>query len=136
MARPLVGVSGPDRGGYPAWFFASWAIRFAGGRPLRLTPARGLPRHRLDALVLGGGADVDPSLYGETMTVPPLGPQIQGKSARSILRVLLGYVVAPVVYLMRRLFSVRHSGLDPARDALENELLKRAIQDSAPVLGI
>jgi putative glutamine amidotransferase len=136
MSRPLIGVSGPDRGGSPAWFFAAWAIRFAGGRPLRLTPSRGAPDRALDALVLGGGADVDPLLYGDEEVLPPLKPQIQGKSARSILRVLLGYVVAPIVYLIRRLFSVRHSGLDPARDALENELLKRAIRDGAPVLGI
>ncbi|HEY6557236.1 MAG TPA: gamma-glutamyl-gamma-aminobutyrate hydrolase family protein [Polyangiaceae bacterium] len=136
MSRPLIGVSGPDRGGYPAWFFTSWTLRLAGGRPIRLTPSRGEPPPLLDALVLGGGADVDPLLYGDEEVLPPLKPQIQGKSARSILRVLLGYIVAPLVYLIRRLFSVRHSGLDPARDALENELLKRAIRDGAPVLGI
>jgi putative glutamine amidotransferase len=136
MLRPLVGISGPDRGGYPAWFFASWAIRAAGGRPLRLTPKRGLPARGLDALVIGGGADVDPALYGVASHAPALGPQLRGKSARSIVRVLLGYVIAPLVYVLRRLFSVREAGLDPGRDALEISLLERALADGAPVLGI
>lgn len=134
--RPLVGISGPDRGGYPAWFFTSWAIRFAGGRPLRLTPHRGLPVEPLHALVLGGGADVDPLRYGEIGVAPPLGPELRGKSARSIVRSLLGYVLAPLVYLLRRLFSAPHGGLDRARDELETELLARALRERAPVLGI
>jgi len=136
MPRPLIGVSGPDRGGYPAWFFASCAIRCAGGRPLRLTPARGLPERMLDALILGGGADVDPARYGSHEKAPRLAPQLKGKSARFKLRVLLGYLIAPLVYLLRRLFSARHGGIDPERDALETELLTRALRDGAPVLGI
>lgn len=136
MPRPLVGVSGPDRGGYPAWFFASCAIRLAGGRALRLTPARGLPERTLDALILGGGADVDPARYGSHGKAPALTRQLKGKSARFQLRVLLGYLIAPLVYLIRRMFSARQGGLDPERDALEIELLARALSEGTPVLGI
>ena len=35
--RPLIAVSGPDRGGFTAWLMTAWAIRRAGGRPVRLT---------------------------------------------------------------------------------------------------
>jgi len=64
--RPLIGVTGPDRRIALAWW-ATWrAVYQAGGRPLRLTPTT-YQQHshdKLQGLIIGGGDDIDPSLYG------------------------------------------------------------------------
>ena len=135
--RPRIGISGPDAGGYPAWLAASWAVRVAGGRPVRVRPRSGLPEEPLDGLIVGGGADVDPSHYGEHRSeAPPVEEEMRGRSLRSRLRALAGYVVSPFFYLIRRLFAVKLGGLDEGRDALEMALLERAHERGAPVLGI
>lgn len=139
MTRPCIGITGPDRGGYPAWFCASWAVRAMGGRPVRITPSRGLPRKRLHGLVIGGGADVEPTLYApeaEPEEAPHLSEELHGKPAGSKLRTIAGYVLSPVLYVARRLFSAKRSGVDRGRDALETELLTRAEREGAAVLGI
>jgi putative glutamine amidotransferase len=46
------------------WLFNWLAVRRAGGRAVRLTSQRAAPREPLDGLVIGGGDDVDASLYG------------------------------------------------------------------------
>ncbi|ANG61485.1 peptidase C26 [Marinobacterium aestuarii] len=64
--RPLIGVTGPDGGLAFAWWASSLAIWLAGGQALRLTPSR-YQQHshdRLQGLVIGGGDDIDPTLYG------------------------------------------------------------------------
>jgi putative glutamine amidotransferase len=66
--RPVIGVTGPDRRGWALRGFTHFAIRRAGGRPLAITPARVPNPHRLDGLVVAGGADVDPALYGQPNT--------------------------------------------------------------------
>ncbi len=38
MRRPVVGVTGPDRGGLAAWLMTALALRRCGARPLRITP--------------------------------------------------------------------------------------------------
>jgi len=61
---PLIGVTGPDRRGWALRGFTHFAVLRAGGRPAAVTPARSPPRDRLAGLVVAGGADVDPALYG------------------------------------------------------------------------
>lgn len=61
--RPLIGVTGPSRGGGRAWFMARWGIVAAGGRAMRLTPTRRRDPGQLDGIVIGGGDDIDPVLY-------------------------------------------------------------------------
>lgn len=61
--RPLIGVTGPDAGGHTAWWFTRLAICRAGGRAVRLSPDRPGPPD-LHGLLLGGGADIDPAIYG------------------------------------------------------------------------
>ncbi len=64
--RPLIGVTGPDGRFAFAWWASCLAIWLAGGRALRLTPSR-YQQHshdRLQGLIIGGGDDIDPSLYG------------------------------------------------------------------------
>jgi putative glutamine amidotransferase len=96
--RPVIGVTGPDRRGWALRGFTHFAVRRAGGRPVALTPTRGPDPERLAGLVVAGGADVHPSLYGQEN------------------------------------FAARR--LDPARDELEGELLRWAVQAHRPVLAI
>lgn len=129
--RPLIVVSGPERGGWLAWLFTRLAVSRAGGRARRVTAAMPGRPAEFDGLIIGGGADVDPGLYDEALAWPH--PQRE----RSLLRWLLAVAVYPLLFLARWLFSTkRYSGIDRARDTLEYELLARAIEQNRPVLGI
>lgn len=135
--RPRIGVTGPDRGGYTAWFFTRIALARAGARPVRLRPGRfagGRPLPPLDGVVIGGGADVDPGRYGGEIRAfldaePKPAPDApRGRRA--------SWLLAPVLFLMRRIFS-HHSGrVDRARDAFEERVLAHALAEDLPVLGI
>nr|WP_067286267.1 type 1 glutamine amidotransferase [Marinobacterium profundum] len=76
--RPLIGVTGPDGGLVFAWWASCLAIWLAGGRALRLTPTR-YQRHShdpLQGLIIGGGDDIDPSLYdGHDNGRAPIDPE-------------------------------------------------------------
>ncbi len=126
--RPVVVVSGPDRGGLPAWLMTALAIRRAGGRPLRMQP--GKPRHncQFDAVVIGGGSDVDPLMYGEEAL------SREERESRTRLR---DWVMGLGLALLRILFARKRSdGYDSRRDALEQGLIEGALKDGLPLLGI
>lgn len=133
--RPFIGITGPDRGGFPAWFFARRAVRRAGGKPVRITPSRGMPDRPLDGLIVGGGADIEPARY-QPGAAPSVRDEMRGRSARSKLRVLASYLLAPLIYAFRWLFSVKRAYVDRSRDELELELLARAMASGAAILGI
>lgn len=83
LTKPLIGVTGPDRGGWPAWFATRIAVSRAGGKAVRITPSR--PRDSVDGLnglIIGGGADVNPSLYSETL----MGMDSRTQIRREVLR--------------------------------------------------
>lgn len=65
LNRPLIGVTGPDKGHWLSWHCIRASITLAGGRMVRLTPKR--PRYHLplDGLIISGGGDVDPTHYGK-----------------------------------------------------------------------
>ena len=63
--KPLIGITGPDRGGWPAWMATRIAVWRAGGRAVRITPLKPRSLDSLNGLIIGGGADVDPKLYSE-----------------------------------------------------------------------
>ena len=133
--KPTIAVTGPDRGGLVAWLFARRAILKAGGRPIRIRPARPHPDLVIDGLVVGGGADVNPQAYGEE---PVTKPEVE-RLSRSMgwAHMVLGFLVAPLIYLLRRLFSRKSRGVsDLTRDDLELAFLDRAANGDLPVLGI
>lgn len=131
--RPLVAITGPDRGGWPAWFFTALAVRRAGGRSLRIRPSRPCHHCRFDALIVGGGADVDPALYDEPESLH--AADIQAAERRWSQR-LIGYAFYPMLWLLRRLFQSHGGTLDSERDRLEKALINRALDEHRPVLGI
>lgn len=63
--RPLIGVTGPDRRGWALRRFTHFAVRRAGGHAIAISPGWPADRDRLDGLVVAGGTDIDPALYGQ-----------------------------------------------------------------------
>jgi len=131
--RPVIGVTGPDRGGLAAWWFSAWAVRRSGGRPLRIRPKRPHPIDTVDGLIIGGGADVSPALYGQQRDLR--FSELADSGMRGWRRAL-GYVLYPLLWLARRLLTKKRGGLDSARDALEIRLIREAIERDMPMLGI
>ena len=134
-SRPVIGVTGPDEGGGAAWWFTRFAVWLAGGHAVRITPRRPRKIDGLDGLVLGGGADVDPQLYG-----PPEAPVVPTHRPADEPRLLyvLEWVVSPLTYVARKLTGLlaHHGGRDAGRDELEMRLLDEAVRRRLPVLGI
>ncbi|HYG86383.1 MAG TPA: gamma-glutamyl-gamma-aminobutyrate hydrolase family protein [Azospirillum sp.] len=66
MARPLIGITASARGARISSWFNRMAVWRAGGRAVRITTTELFPFETLDGLVVGGGDDIDATLYGET----------------------------------------------------------------------
>lgn len=133
--KPIIGVTGPDRGGLTAWLMTALAIRRGGGTPVRITAGRAtgnrLPeRSQLKALVIGGGTDVDPFHYNQE-------PEPAEDAAVARQRTVLDWLVGLVLGLFRIAFATRSTqAYDPERDKLEKDLIQYAMDRQLPVLGI
>lgn len=135
--KPMIAITGPDKGGFPAWACTWLAVKRAGGLPVRLTPSMFRDDPTLppfDGLILGGGADVDPGRYDSELQVlledkPP-------KDRVPWIRRFLSWLVAPILFLWRATTSLSASGVDLERDDFEQSCLDRALREDIPVLGI
>ncbi len=75
--RPIIGVTGPN-GKFPiAWWATRIALRMCEAEAVRLTPGN-YKQHKPDkfqAIIIGGGNDIDPTLYGgEDNGISPIDP--------------------------------------------------------------
>ncbi|MGB0659375.1 MAG: gamma-glutamyl-gamma-aminobutyrate hydrolase family protein [Mangrovicoccus sp.] len=98
MQRPVIGVTVSRRSGWRIFPLVAFNIWLAGGHALRWQADRDADIDKVDGLVIGGGDDISPDIYGGQLNI----------SAR----------------------------LDPARDALEQRLVREAWQKNTPILGI
>src|SRR5688572_5202477 len=96
--RPIIGVTGPDEGGGAAWWFTRLAVWLAGGHAVRITPKRPRRIDHLDGLIIGGGADVDPTLYGDDEA--PLVPRHRPPDEPRLLYVM-EWIVSPLTWAAR-----------------------------------
>ena len=130
--RPVIAVCGPNEGGWVAWYLTWLALRWQGAKPLRVTPARPTDIESINGLVIGGGADIDPSRYKESLM------QSIQEEVRRVSRINMRFVLSIVIWLARKLFSIPSTRYrnDPARDDLEFSLLREACKRRMPVLGI
>lgn len=130
--KPIIGVTGPDKGGTGAWLFTALSVFLAGGKAKRITPSSPAGIEELDGLILGGGADVESTLYGQE----PLKIMKLKRGTPSTTEWVLSIILFPVYWLIRYLQHTEAGLKDAARDVLEVELLKRATDRNFPVLGI
>lgn len=138
--RPTIGITGPNKGGGAAWFFTALSVLLAGGRPVRITPSRPRTADGLQGLIIGGGADVDPTIYEQENVMDEyLQRTLQHPRKNIFQRVgrFVSWLYYPAVFFLRKLMSRKLKfGLDRARDHLELQLLDQAVQKGLPVMGI
>lgn len=127
--RATIGVTGPDRGGLTAWLMTALALLRCGARPVRIRPSKPMDKSELDGVVIGGGTDVDPLHYGQES----LKEDFTDTRHTTFLDWLVGLLLAA----FRVVFAVRTaSGYDPARDDMEQDIIRYALEQELPALGI
>jgi len=116
------------------WLFTRIAVWMAGGKAVRITPLKPLSGRSIDGLIVGGGADVSPDLYGQERLSHHLHlPQ----KDKGIIRFLLDIIIFPLTWIIRIIASRSNSsGVDPARDELERSLIDQCLKRRLPILGI
>ncbi|MBD3290613.1 gamma-glutamyl-gamma-aminobutyrate hydrolase family protein, partial [candidate division KSB1 bacterium] len=135
--RPVIAVTGPDKGGDIAWVFINIAVRMAGGKPVRITPSKTPKLKEIHGLIISGGSDVDPRLYGEREEeiIPDI--KHEKKTIKGIARFFVSLLFFPILYLLRKLFSLKSVEiLDTRRDKLEFKFIEYAVSKNLPILGI
>lgn len=136
MKHPRIGVTGPNRGGFPAWISTRVAVTRAGGKAIRLRPVRfkdGRPLPEIDGIILGGGADVEPAPNGQVL---PSEPADVAPRESPLLGRVLSWLLAPLLAILRRLFALSAGGVDRDRDRFEAECLRVVLDKGLPLLGI
>jgi putative glutamine amidotransferase len=132
ITKPVIGVCGPDEGGTMAWICTRFMIWLQGGRAVRITPKHPQRIDALDGLVLGGGADINPSRYKEERLT-----SLKRESQRAH-KINATFIYSVLIWILREFLSRDFSrgGNDLARDELELSLLREATERRLPVLGI
>lgn len=135
--KPIIGVTGPDRGGAAAWWFTRLAVWLQGGKAIRITPSRPMNGRKVDGLILGGGADISPERYGQSLLDRYPGKnQPKPSGLRQWFYRIATFLFYPFIFFLRKLFSTKSPTLDEQRDRIEFELLEEAVAKNLPVLGI
>ncbi len=63
--KPLIGICLPDKGNLFAYIFIKLNLKLQGAYSIRLRPSKNNVKfEKLDGLILSGGNDIDPTLYG------------------------------------------------------------------------
>lgn len=130
--KPIIGITGPVEGGTGAWLFTALSVRIAGGKPVRITVETPKNIDKIDGLIIGGGADVEPLKYGQEV----IEKSVLAKDSRTIMEWILSILFFPIYWLARYFQHTKSAPIDIERDDLELGLLQATLSEKKPVLGI
>ena len=134
VKEPVIGVTGPAKGGYAAWFMTRLALSRVGAKAVRITASSPVEKPLLDALVIGGGSDIEPLHYGES---PSEHVKTRSKHQKNLLLYIRDLTVSTLIMLFRILFALHSQPrYDTERDQVEKDYIEYAIRQQLPVLGI
>ena len=71
MVKPMIAITGPQKGAFGPRTLVALAIRLYGGRALQLRPGQEPDQYPFDGVVITGGHDIDPVLYAAEPEVEP-----------------------------------------------------------------
>jgi putative glutamine amidotransferase len=63
VKRPRIGVGGNTKRWSPSWWCTALALRLAGAMPARISVRHSQNIEFIDALIVGGGDDINPEYY-------------------------------------------------------------------------
>lgn len=63
--KPLIGVTGPTKGGKILWWFIKLGVWLSGGRAKRIFANGSADLSKFDGFIIAGGEDINPKLYNE-----------------------------------------------------------------------
>lgn len=63
--RPVIGVTGNNKRWSPSWYCIRLSVFLSGGVARRISASRRVPIDSLDGIVISGGDDIHPTLFGE-----------------------------------------------------------------------
>ncbi len=73
--RPHIAVTGPDRGFKAGWWASQCLLRCLGAKPHYISPAKPKLDRPVDAVIIGGGSDIQPEHYkGDNILGHPYDP--------------------------------------------------------------
>ncbi|WAJ71337.1 gamma-glutamyl-gamma-aminobutyrate hydrolase family protein [Catenovulum adriaticum] len=82
LSKPIIGVTGNNKSFSPSWICIRLAIFLAGGKAKRISTDHLVNSAQLQGLVISGGDDIHPELYGE-----PIDPNLYYDTARDKLEI-------------------------------------------------
>lgn len=122
--KPLIVVTGPNKGGSMAWFFTSLNIKLAGGKAYRAQAQNFSQPIHFDGLIIGGGTDIHPKNYKASAS---------RNHKRKYSLILKEFLLYPLEFFNR---LSKKETYDPERDKMELAYLQKAESEKKPILGI
>ena len=86
MVKPVIAITGPERGAFGPRTLVAIAVRWYGGIPLQLKPSSKLAAKHFDGVVITGGHDVDPVLYAAEAEVHPKYDQARDELEMAVIK--------------------------------------------------
>lgn len=86
MARPVIAITGPERGAVGPRSMVALAVWLYGARPLQLRPSQIDRQFNYQGVVVTGGHDIDPVLYAAEPEVEPRYDALRDELEISVIK--------------------------------------------------